>query len=478
VRPHQRGGVFTEQCQASGSASEWVLGLDDYTRNQDICTYYYGYHPDYDPTSDANPTPTTGQVIDYTNRRMLHTIDWWRRTFAFDTTRTYAFGYSLGGYYSMQLALRHPERIAAAMSVVGKVDFSFEAEPVPTCMFNSGMPSRQALSRMWGTTTTNLPSTNGPPVYAMVSDSALATMSAGPGVSWLANFAGRNDVVVGWAEKLSFFAALEATRGGGVQFWDQRDHNGVGAGFSPMLDLTYLYRFRSDLSWPAFSHCSANGDPGNGWSSSGDTLGTINGSMEWDPALTDSATVWRVTLSTRALTTRWGVRAAPESLTVDVTPRRLQRFRPAPGVQVSWKAIRVSDGAQVQSGSVGVDGMGRITIPGVKTYRTGTKLSLAFTSSWLDAGERPSPVAGIAFTSVPNPIRGRATLALLWPRNGEARLELFDMLGRRARVLWNGPVHAGAWTSSVDLGLLPPGLYQLRASQGEHSATRRVARLR
>jgi hypothetical protein len=409
---------------------------------------------------------------------MLHTIDWWRRTFAFDTKRHYAFGYSLGGTYSMHLALAHPERITAAMSVVGKVDFSFETEPDPSAMFNSGQPARQALSRLWGTTSTNLKNTDGIPVYAMVNDGALAAMTAEDGGAFVVNFAGRKDNVVGWMEKIAFYQSLATNRRGGIQYWDGRDHVGTGypSAFAPMMDLTWLYRFRSDLSWPAFSNGSLDGDPGNGWPASGDTVGTMNGYLDWDPAVTDSVTSWQVTLKTRAMTTRWQSIAAPESATVDVTPRRLQHFRPTAGVRVAWKAVRVADGAQVQSGVVTVDAMNRITIPGVKTYRLGTRLTLSATTSWLDAG--PAAPGRLAFTNVPNPMRGPGTFALQWPEAGEARLELFDALGRRARELWRGRVDAGPWSLGVDLGALAPGLYHLRATQAGHSATRRVVFVR
>ena len=478
VRPHPRMGAFTLNCQASGALSEWILALDDYTSNQDVCTYYYGYHPDYDATSDANTPPTSGAVVDYTNRRMLHTIDWWRRTFPFDTTRHYAFGYSLGGTYAMRLGIAYPDRIVAAMSVVGKVDFSYESEPDANAAFNPGKPYREALSRLWGTTATNLSNTQALPVYSMVNDGALATMTAGPGAAYIVNFAGRNDIVVGWGEKIPFYQSLETNRIGGAQYWDNRDHYStmILGGFGPMTDLTWLYRFRSNLSWPAFSHGSANDDPGNGWLASGDSLGTLNGYMDWDPAVTDTVTVWGVTLRTRALTTLWGVIAAPETVTVDVTPRRLQQFRPTPGVLVSWKAVRLADGAEVQAGTVAVDAQGRVTVPGVKTYRTGTRLTLTATPSWLDAG--PPSAGGLAFTSVANPIRGSGVIALTWPRAGDARLELFDAFGRRARVLWTGAVAPGPWTMRMEQGALAPGVYHLRATQGEQSTTRRLALLR
>src|ERR1051325_5346507 len=106
------------------------------------------------------------------------------------------------------------------------------------------------------------------------------------------NFAGRHDFTVGWDAKQGFYAAMETYRLGGIQYWDNRDHPSelYPAALAPMLSLPWLYRFKTNLSWPAFSHCSANGDPGAFTLASGDSLGTINGYLDWDPAVADSAT--------------------------------------------------------------------------------------------------------------------------------------------------------------------------------------------
>src|SRR5262249_31890447 len=144
-----------------------------------------------------------------------------------------------------------------------------------------------------------------------------------------------------------------------------------------MLDLHYLYRFRSDRSWPAFSRCSADDVLGDGTAASGDSLGTLNGYMEWEPLLTETASQWSVILSTRAITTQWGVRPAPESLTVDVTPRRAQQFFPKPGTVVQWQSQRISDGAIVQRDSVVVDALGLVTVPAVRVQHAGTRLLIS-----------------------------------------------------------------------------------------------------
>src|SRR5439155_6239717 len=283
-----------------------------------------------------------GQIVDYTNRRVLYTIQWWRRTFAVDPTRVYAFGISLGGACSMRLALTHPELIVAAMSIVGKADFSFESDPDTASAFNTGKYYRHQLEKLWGSTAADLASAEGPPIYTMVNDGALAARMAAQGDAFILNVSGRHDTIIGWAEKLGYFAGMEASHHGFMEFWDTRDHANqiYPAAMSPMSNPAYLYRFRSDLSWPAFSRCSADADPGDGTPAMGDTLGTINGFMEWDPGVTETPTSWGVTLLTRPVTTLWGTLPAPALLTVDVTPRRAQQFRPAPGRLVHWTATR------------------------------------------------------------------------------------------------------------------------------------------
>ncbi len=479
VRMHQRGGAFTNALLVTGSSDEWVLGLDDYTLNTDIQTYWYGYHPGYDFTTNTNLPPTSGAVIDYTQRRVLYTIQWWRRTFGFDTTRHYAFGYSLGGSASMQLAFQHPELVAAAMSVVGKVNFSLENDPEPLSAFNSGMEFRTSLQRLWGTTSANLESSAGLPLYAAVNNDSLIARSRGTDGAFVMNFAGRHDVIVGWTEKRGFYSALENYRRGGVQFWDDRDHAGTehpGA-MAPMLDPRYLYRFRSNLSWPAFSRCSASGDPGGFTATSGDSIGSLNGYMDWDPAVTDVADQWQATLSTRSLSTLWGALQAPESLSVDVTPRRVQRFKPNAGTTVTYLVKRLSDGAQVQQGVTTVDAQGLVTVPAVRTYRSGTRLTI-FTAAALGA-DPPAPRTRCLYLApFTNPVRAKATLHLTWPRSGAARLTLYDAAGRNVRVLLAGDAMAGEWSKSLDGSGLAPGVYVLRAEQGGEHLQRRLVLLR
>jgi acyl-homoserine lactone acylase PvdQ len=82
--------------------------------------------------------------------------------------------------------------------------------------------------------------------------------------------------------------------------------------------------------------------------------------------------------------------------------------------------------------------------------------------------ESPLPPFGIRAV-YPNPSAGQATVA--FAAEGEATVEVFDALGRRVAVLWDGPVAADA-TAGLDAGALPSGVYLVRLTAGERRQSR------
>src|SRR5262249_36868370 len=183
---------------------------------------------------------------------------------------------------------------------------------------------------------------------------------------------------------------------------------------------------------------------------------------------------WAVTLSTRSLATFWGPMPAPESLTVDVTPRRGQRFVPAPGRLARWTATRLADGAIVQQDSVLVDALGLGTIPAVRTYHSGPGVAIAIAGGVTGV---PAGPARLALAPFPNPVRGALALAGSWPGPGRARVELFDAGGRRVLEIWRGDASAGPWQRRVELASRPPGLYWVRAEANGAAVVRRLGLL-
>jgi hypothetical protein len=84
---------------------------------------------------------------------------------------------------------------------------------------------------------------------------------------------------------------------------------------------------------------------------------------------------------------------------------------------------------------------------------------------------------------MPNPFAGQTSVELAIASAGRARLEVFDLSGRRVRALLDGDVQPGirivVWDGRSDAGLpLAPGLYELRLRTDAVAHTRRVALVR
>jgi hypothetical protein len=104
--------------------------------------------------------------------------------------------------------------------------------------------------------------------------------------------------------------------------------------------------------------------------------------------------------------------------------------------------------------------------------------------SVLDASTPGAPPAGgLRLTRVaPLPVRGAATVEFVLPEAGEARLELFDLGGRRVATLAEGPFRAGVhrvrWEGRGETGALPAGLYFVRLRAGGQVRSQAVPVLR
>lgn len=476
MRPHARGGNFLLVLGGSGEPGEWRVALDDYLyASSDRNSFWYGYHDAYD-LFDATPsTPAAGTVQDYTLRRIVHTFAWARRELPVDTTRAIASGGSMGAIGSFMLAYRVPGWLAGVHGTVPKFDFGYDSDPNPANIWNAGSPERSVADHLWGALPGGLPTGEGFAAYDRLDLGFMAGQLEAVSLPVMMAFNGRYDTVVGWGEKIGYYAATQAHRHGGYYWFDNRTHNGTDAAWAPIQGVRYLYRFRTNRSYPALSGCSADDDPGDGNAASGDSVGSLNGAIEWDPELLDTPTSWQVTLATRAQVTTWGVFPAPESLLVDVTPRRLQAFTVAPGGAYPWRVERLGDGALLATGVAVADTFGLVTVPGVRVLREGVRLLLGVAGA-LDAGGAAVP-ARLALAA-PAVARGRATLAVSWASAEPAEVAVFDLAGRRVRTLFAGVPSAAAQSLVLDLAGEPAGVLFVRARQGGAAATAKVVALR
>lgn len=371
---HHAGGNMLTSVYSPGSDADLVLGMDDYVYGER--TWWYGFHEDYDETAQSRPPPVTGTVHDYTYQRVLYTTLWARSAFAIDTTRVYTAGASMGAMGATMLALRRPDLIAGVLCVVGKVDFSYLADPNPEALFNPNGVLRFFSDRLWGTVPTNLQASDGMRVFESLNGGHRARLLEQQGLPPIIMVNGRNDATVGWAENIGFYDSMRVSRHGGYFFWDGRAHAGGLEAWQPMQDPAYLFRFRTNRSYPALAHCSADFDPGNGTSTSGDSVGCINAFVEWDTTLVDTPGAWETTLRLRNLTLLNGIMPAPDTTRVDVTPRRLQQFTVVAGASYAYEVRAVVGNQLLASGNVVADPIGLVTVPQVKVPRTGARVHL------------------------------------------------------------------------------------------------------
>ena len=465
---HGRGGNFFNSFAGTGMPGEWVLSIDDYLPTGDIASFYFGYEQDYDLEDPYNLPRTEGGIVrDYTEKRVMFLLDWADREMPHDKNRVYAMGGSMGGSFAFFLAWHHPDRIAGALAIIPKLCLGYRPDVF--------VGLRESLDRMWGSPDLDLPSTAGPRTFEWMDGREQARIERHVGSAPLVGFCGINDTSVGWAEKVAYFQALEAYSAGGAWFWDERDHYAPldQAMWAPMTTGRLLYKFRTDQSYPAFAHCSADNNPGNGDPTTADPIGQINATADWDEtSIADDQLRWEITLRTRALTTQEGIIGAPEALTVDVTPRRLQRFIVAQSVSYQYEVRQVTDGAVVQSGTATPDQDAVLTIPQVRVVNAGVRLSVFPTSiAGVQPGASARHVPHLAMSR--NPVQDRASLTIEWPGEGDGVVELYDPQGRRVRTEFHGAATGITERTFLAAGLAP-GLYVLEARQGSARSTRRV----
>ena len=175
---------------------------------------------------------------------------------------------------------------------------------------------------------------------------------------------GRHDGFASFREQIDMVRALTKAHHGFAFAWNDGNHSSGGR---PMRQVTKYYpwtKFARNRSYPAFGNSSIDGDLGTGEveklvngrkrrvleKGNGDLEGGINLGFDWTDVV-DEADKWSATLS-NALN--------KELMTVDVTPRRCQTFRPKPGAVFKWTN---SAGG---SGDVTADEHGLVTIKHVK----------------------------------------------------------------------------------------------------------------
>jgi hypothetical protein len=272
-------------------------------------------------------------------------IDWVVKKYEADPERVSASGGSMGAWGSTTYAFRQAERFAAVYP-------------------NRPRTRQRGLPSLAGAVAKDMKvlMDDGRTDYFERMDMVRFAAEHAEDLPFFGWCCGRHDGFASWQEQVDLARALAEARHGFAFAWNNGDHS---SGAQPMERVLKYYppeKFARNQSYPAFRHSSLDDDPGQGDPKAGALEGGINLGFVWQDVVDESA--------------RWSVRLsndlAKAEMTVDVTPRRCQKFKPKAGETVKWQT---SAGA---SGSASADAKGLVTIPKV-ALQTGKETVLTIT---------------------------------------------------------------------------------------------------
>jgi hypothetical protein len=285
-------------------------------------------------------------------------------------------------------------------------------------------------------------------------------------------FCGKNDIITGWAEKPPFYDSLNTYRHGGFHFWSMTAHDHIfdSSPWQPSFpNFSFFTRYRTNLSYPAFTNCSINDNP-----YSGVAIGSINGHLDWNDNIVDTTNRWEITLKLKDLSTIYGSDPSPDSATTDVTLRRLQAFSVPTPSTINWENIRGN--VVVQQGLFAYDS-GPVTIHAVRVYKDSSRLIVAYIPNSV-AEQNLLPSEFRLLQNYPNPFNPSTTIRYGLPNRSHATLTVFNTLGQQVTVLENGEREAGYHEVRFDGSRLASGVYLYRLQAGSFVQTRKLLLLK
>ncbi|HOD83884.1 MAG TPA: prolyl oligopeptidase family serine peptidase, partial [Phycisphaerae bacterium] len=324
--------------------------------NQVPYDWWTGYHEKYFQRRRSKETWSDGVVRPYTQRRMMAFLDFVASRWEVDLSRTFAAGSSMGGSGSPMLAIRNGGRIAWAVSWVGV------HVPAHSPHFKG------SYAQVYGEPEWGVKFEDGVSAWDHYDDAKYLRSHPRDEVGLITFSNGKNDSGIGWPQAMEFLRALQETHRPFVFVWGQSGHGQRATMPVTLGERVMELDLRTDRSLPAFNGCSLDDDPGDGRPDRGDAKGQINLFLAWktDDAV-DADGRWEMTV--------YLIDKSPRGeCTVDVTPRRCQRFKGEPGQAFVW--TNTVDGGQVQTGTALADQWGLVTLKGVKLSRSPCRLAI------------------------------------------------------------------------------------------------------
>ncbi|MBA3649378.1 MAG: hypothetical protein H0W62_12640 [Chitinophagales bacterium] len=429
-----------------------VLKMDDWLPNGGN-TYWVGYNENYDIYSETNPVAKKGTVKTYSQARVKKTLQWVRNHWAIDSNKVYLTGNSHNGFGALLTSVVSPKQVAAIYVT---------STPILVKTVDGDI-----REQMWCDNSLNLPSDVTDPntgaailIWDLMDSRHMYNVDKND-IPFNSGVNGKNDVTAGWVQKFHWYDSLNATRQGGVWYWDQRVHGGGGAQFTDAETTPDYERYRINRSYPAFAYCSINEDPGTGDPNDGDDYGAINGYLDWDDAsIEDEACNYSITCFIKDLY----VGGSPDknqysSCTSDITFRREQNFKPEEGDKITWSVI--NSGTQIQNGSFTYNG-GPITLYGVKIYKSKSEISLKISKCSRTQKFEAQLSDPIKVNVVPIP--GGYEMVLNLPFDDHADMKILDMSGK---VVIEQHLDLAKGLNSIPVQSLNNGFY-IAMLQGSH----------
>ncbi len=299
-----------------------------------INNFYYGYNSRIYETTHTEKTV----VPNYTEEQILAVVRWAEGFLGADPNRTHLSGGSMGGSGGVSLAMHHPEVFEYVHAHVPAVAYlpganlnrleCFSGPLDETAVTGEGVP---LIEHMNGIIQARRPAVDLPFIWMQ---------------------SGRADKSIAWVNNPPFYRAMNEARQALVAYWSGGEHGTAIADMPRDRFIPSPDKFRRDTTYIVFTNNSDNRDPGNGDPAEGDVVGWINRGIDWNDIVDEP--------NQYAVTVQQVYEGIEYPITVDITPRRVQQFRVAPGDTVS---VTVGDEA---ARTITVDEYGLITVPGVR----------------------------------------------------------------------------------------------------------------
>ncbi|MBL8028487.1 MAG: T9SS type A sorting domain-containing protein [Fibrobacteres bacterium] len=412
-------------------------------------TWWYGVSNNY----QKHPFQKGDTIIDYTAMRYvnyLHAVKQDKR-FSIDTTRVYLGGQSMGGGGTLLIGCHYPGLFAAFAPTIGRMNY-------PESMF----------AERWGAVTLGLTARNGVQIYKWNNVGWILEYMRHVEMAPVIDMSGSKDNLHPFYTHSYFFDVMQKHHQGVWGRWLNIGHeNGQ---YGRTVPGGGMLRFKLNEMFPAFSNATVgNSNYGKVTQSDSfniaiaptnfvcDSAGWMNCQIDWSSSLhrlsyagdslIDSNDSLRILFTSTLLDTP----AVPiESLRVDITPRRLQKFKGFPGALIDWKNIDVATNTVIESGRIAADSLSIMTVPQFLVKKTGNRLLMT------KAGGTDTEKNGAAKIAIicaaPNPFTPEVTISVSGQTNGTVKVR--DISGRLIETIMLKGGKA-AWKAEG----LPSGIY-------------------